>query len=140
MNIYIYGSNVFKGKIHSVLDHGNVRFKIDNGHIVTVSSLVKLKSLIQDEPDQIFLIDQNKVIENDLLTKYLKFLVPKDGIKKEFLDEHGIGDISIRDYSDLIIYIEKRLEAIEAAKPKAHEITTIDEMLEDDTLAALNQN
>lgn len=140
MNIYIYGGNVFKGKIHSVLDHGNIRFKIDGGHITTVSNLEKMKSLIKEDPDQIFLIDQNKVIDDDFITKYFKFLIPKDGIKKEYLDEHGVGDISIRDYGDVIIYIEKRLEAIENAKPKPHEITSIEQMLEDDTLDALNHN
>lgn len=140
MNIYIYGELSFKMNIHKILDHGNIRFKIDEGEIVDVEYLYRLEELIEDNPSEIFIIDQNKVIENDLFSKVFKFLVPRDGITKKFLDHHGIGDISIRTYEDLLIYIEKRLEAIENSKPKAHEITSIDEMLENDTLDALHNN
>ena len=138
MNIYIYGELSFRMNIHKILDRGNIRFKIDDGEIIDVEYLHNLKELIEDYPCEIFIIDQNKVIGNDLFSKIFKFLIPKDGIQKKFLDHHGIGDISVRDYDDLLIYIEKRLEAIENAKPKAHEITSIDEMLENDTLDALN--
>ena len=140
MNIYIYGELSFRMNIHKILDRGNIRFKIDDGEIIDVEYLHNLKELIEDYPCEIFIIDQNKVIGNDLFSKIFKFLIPKDGIQKKFLDHHGIGDISVRDYDDLLIYIEKRLEAIENAKPKAHEITSIDEMLENDTLDALNTN
>jgi len=140
LNIYIYGELSFKMNIHKILDHGNIRFKINDGEIIDVEYLYNLEELIEDNPSEIFIIDQNKIIENDLLSKTFKFLIPKDGIQKKFLDHHGIGDISVRDYDDLLIYIEKRLEAVENAKPKAHEITSIDEMLEDDTLDALNEN
>ena len=140
MNIYIYGELSFRMNIHKILDRGNIRFKIDDGEIIDVEYLHNLEELIEDYPCEIFIIDQNKVIGNDLFSKIFKFLIPKDGIQKKFLDHHGIGDISVRDYDDLLIYIEKRLEAIENAKPKAHEITSIDEMLENDTLDALNNN
>lgn len=140
MNIYIYGDLSFKMNIHKILDHGNIRFKINDGEIVDVEYLYSLEELIEENPSEIFIVDQNKVIENDLFSKIFKFLIPKDGIQKKFLDHHGIGDISVRDYDDLLIYIEKRLEAIENAKPKAHEITSIEEMLEDDMLDALNNN
>jgi len=139
LNIYIYGGLTFKMEVHKILDHGNIRFKIGDGEIVDVEYLYNLEELIEKDPTQVFIIDQNKVIINDLLSKIFKFLIPKDGITKKYLDHHGIGDISIRTYQDLIILIEKRLEAIENSKPKAHEITSIDDMLEDDTLEALNK-
>ena len=139
MNIYVYGGVSFRNEIHKILDHGNIRFKIDEGEVVDVSRLQVLEELIKEDPTQIFLIDQNKIFEKNLFSSYLKFLVPKDAISKKFLDDHGIGDISLRTYRDLLIYIEKRLEAIENTKPKAHEITTIDEMLEDDVMEVLNQ-
>lgn len=139
MNIYIYGGLTFKMEVHKILDHGNIRFKIGDGEIIDVEYLYNLEELIEKDPTQVFIIDQNKVITNDLLSKIFKFLIPKDGITKKYLDHHGIGDISIRTYQDLIILIEKRLEAIENSKPKAHEITSIDDMLEDDTLEALNK-
>ena len=130
MNIHIYGSDRFKNKIHAVLDHGNIRFKIEDGKVITVSSLVDLKNSIKEDPHQIYLIDQNKIIEDDFITKYLKFLIPKDGIDKKYLDQYGAGDISFRDYNDLIVYLEKRLESSTKIRPKAHEITSIDDMFD----------
>ncbi|RLA83899.1 MAG: hypothetical protein DRG78_03055 [Epsilonproteobacteria bacterium] len=138
MNIYIYGGVSFRNEIHKILDHGNIRFKINDGEVVDINSLFTLEELIENDPTQIFLIDQNKIIEDDFISKYLKILLPKDAISKDFLDENGIGDISLRSYRDLLIYIEKRLESIENLKPKANEITSIDDMLEDDTLEALD--
>jgi len=138
LNIYIYGELSFKIEIHKILDHGNIRFKIGEGEVVDVEYLYALEELIEEDPTQIFLIDQNKIIEDNVVNKLFKFLVPKDGIHKRYLDHHGIGDVSIRDYKDLIIHIEKRLESIENKKPKAHEITSIDEMLEDDTMEAIS--
>lgn len=127
MNIYIYGSTTFNNEIHKILDHGNIRFKIEDGEITDVASLQYLKDLIVQDPYQIFLIDENKIIEDDFVSKYLKFLVPKDGIEKSFLDHHGIGDISSRKYDDLIIYLEKRLETA-LKKPKAKEINSVEDI------------
>lgn len=140
MNIYIYGELSFKMEIHRILDHGNLRFKIGDGEVIDVEYLYNLEELIEEDPTQIFIIDQNKIIEDTLITKFFKFLVPNDGITQKYLDYHGLGDISIRTYKDLMIHIEKRLESIENAKPKAHEITSIDEMLEDDTIDAIKKS
>jgi len=128
VNIHIYGSDTFKNKIHTILDHGNIRFKIDDGKIITIYNLSELKEFIKEDPHQIYLIDEDKIIEEDLLTKYFKFLIPKDGIDKSFLDQYGVGDISIRDYNDLIVYLEKRLESSVGIRPKAKEIKSIDDM------------
>jgi len=129
VNIYIYGSTNFNNEIHKILDRGNIRFKIEDGEITDISTLQELKNLILEDPYQIFLIDENKIIEDDFISKYLKFLVPKDGIEKSFLDHHGIGDISSRTYNDLTIYIEKRLETA-LKKPKAAEISSVDEIFD----------
>lgn len=130
MNIFIYGSAAYKKQIHEVLNHGNMKFKIGDGEIIDVNYLDDIKSLIKEDATHIFLIDQSKVIYDDFMGKYLKFLVPKDGIHKKFLDKYGMGDISLRDPSDLMIYIDKRLEAMEKTRPKAQDITSIDEMME----------
>ena len=129
MNIYIYGSTTFNNEIHKVLDHGNIRFKIDDGEVTDVTNLQYLKELKLEDPYQIFLIDENKIIDEDIVSKYFKFLLPKDGIEKSFLDHHGIGDISFRKYSDLIIYIEKRLETA-LKKPKATEINSVEDIFD----------
>ena len=131
MNIFIYGGNAFRNEIHKILDHGNIRFKIDDGEVIDIVPLRTLIEKIKEDPTQIFIIDQNKVIEDGFIKKYLKFLVPKDAIKKETLDEFGIGDISIREYKDILLHIEKRIESLSnKPKLKADEITTIDEMFE----------
>ncbi|MBD3840578.1 MAG: hypothetical protein IE909_01620 [Campylobacterales bacterium] len=130
MDIYIYGSEPYKKKVHDALNLGNIRFKIDDGEIIDVSYLDDLKDLIQNKGDQIFLIDQSKVIEDDFVKKYLKFLIPKDGIEKKFLDKHGLGDISLREYSDLCLYIERRMEYLRTAKPKAEDIKSLEEMFD----------
>jgi len=140
VNIFIYGSVSFNNEMHKVLDHGNIRFKIDDGEIREVVSLNSLKNLIKDDPHEIFLIDENKIIEDDFVSKYLKFLLPKDGIKQSFLDKYGIGDISLRSASDLVNYIDKRLEST-AKKPIASDIRTIEDMFDvfdDDNLNKSN--
>jgi len=132
VNIYIYGGNSFRTEIHKVLDHGNIRFKIEDGDIVDIIPLEKIKEKIKEEPTEVFLIDQNKIITDDFISKYLKFLVPKDGIEKKFLDDYGLGDVSMRDFADLSIYIDKRIDAMNQYKPKikAEELTTIEEMFD----------
>ena len=127
MNIYIYGGPSFNNEIHKVLDHGNIRFKIEDGEVVDVTTLQYLKELIIEDPYQIFLIDENLIIQDDFISKYLKFLVPKNAIEKVFLDHNGIGDISQRTYADLLIYIEKRLETA-IKKPKATEINSVEDI------------
>jgi hypothetical protein len=129
MNIYIYGSKTFNNEIHKILDHGNIRFKIDDGEVIEVTSLLHLKELIIEDPYEVYLIDGNKIIEDDFISRYLKFLIPKDAIDKKFLDQYGIGDISQRTYNDLLIYIEKRLETI-IKKPKAAEINSVEDIFD----------
>jgi len=129
VNIYIYGNTAFNNEIHKILDRGNIRFKIDEGEVIEVTNLPYLKELIQEDPYQIFIIDENKIIEDNFISKYLKFLIPKDAIDKKFLDQNGIGDISQRTYTDLLIYIEKRLET-SVKKPKATEINSVEDIFE----------
>ena len=60
MNIYIYGDISFRNEIHKILDHGNIRFKIEEGDVVDIEALYTLEELIEEDPTQIFLIDQKK--------------------------------------------------------------------------------
>lgn len=130
MNIYIYGSEAFKKQTESLLTHSNLLLKMEDGKISLIDELETLKSLIKDNGGEIFLIDQDKVIEDDFVSKYLKFLVPRDGITRHFLDQYGLGDVSLRESSDLVMYIDKRIEAIQKSRPKACDIKSIDEMFD----------
>ncbi len=131
MNIYIYGSKKFREKTYRTLEHGNIKFKIGDGRVEEVESLEKIKELIEEDPEQIYLIDQNKIIYDDFLSRKLKFLQPKEGISQKFLDEHGMGDVTDKVPNDLVFYIERRIKSMEKLRPKvkAEDITSIDEML-----------
>ncbi len=86
MNIFIYGNDSFKGKIHTILGKANIKFKV-GGDIKNIDNIDELEESIKKDPTDIFLIDQNKIVVDSLVTKIFKVLVPKDGIKKTFLDK-----------------------------------------------------
>lgn len=132
MNIYIYGNKKFRQSIYRTLDHGNIKFKIGDGIIEQIESTEKIKELIIEDPTQVFLIDQNKIIYDDFISKKLKFLQPKEGISEKFLNEYGMGDVADKPVDDIVFYIEKRIEAMDKLKPKvkAEDIKSIDEMFE----------
>ncbi|MEA3314507.1 MAG: hypothetical protein U9Q30_01460 [Campylobacterota bacterium] len=130
MNIYIYGNINFVDKIEQLIDSSNIKLKIEDGIITRIESLNRLKNSIKEEPTDIFIIDETKIIQDDFMSKYLKFMVPKDGIKQSFLDNYGVGDISIREFDNLIIYISKRLDSMAPKKIDPKDITSIEEMYE----------
>lgn len=132
MNIYIYGTDKFSNKIYKILDHGNIKFKIEDGVIEKINNPQRFKELVIEDPTQIFLIDDNMILYDDFISKKLKFLQPKNGISYKFLEDYGIGDINDRKEDDLVKYIEKRLEALDKLKPKikAEELTSIEQMFE----------
>lgn len=113
MTIYIYGSKGFKNNIHDVLEHANMKFKLsEDDSIMELSSLHELKDAIEEDPTNIFLIDDEKIIKKGAL----KFLKPKDGIEEEFLKVHGIGDLSVDNISDIATHIVKKLKIAHAQK------------------------
>ncbi|MFA9374228.1 MAG: hypothetical protein ACERKK_08725, partial [Poseidonibacter sp.] len=101
MNIYIYGNNSFKKEIHETLEHANIKFKLGDSKIQDLSELEDLKNAIQKNPKDIYLIDDEKIIKNNLLTQKMKFLLPKDGIEQEFLFDNGIADMSVDSLSEI---------------------------------------
>jgi len=129
MNIYIYGDITFVNKIEQMIESSNIKLKIEDGIITRIESLNRLKNSIKEEPTDIFIIDETKIIKEDFISKYLKFLLPKDGITQKFLDNYGIGDIGIREFDNLIVYISKRLDA-EPKKIDPKDITSIDEIFD----------
>lgn len=123
MNIYIYGSQSFKKEIHQTLEHVNIRFKLgDNTLINDIANLKELKEIIKNNPNDIYLIDDTKIIKKNSLNKKLKFLAPKDGIDEEILLDSGIADLSIDSVNEIPRYILKKYEEIKLNEPKEVQI------------------
>jgi hypothetical protein len=123
LNIYIYGSQSFKKEIHQTLEHANIRFKLgDNTLINDIANLKELKEIIKNNPNDIYLIDDTKIIKKNSLNKKLKFLAPKDGIDEEILLDSGIADLSIDSVNEIPRYILKKYEEIKLNEPKEVQI------------------
>ena len=102
MNIYIYGNNSFKKEIHETLEHSNIKFKLDESTLIKeIDDLSQLKQTIKNNPKDIYLIDDERIIQKNSLNKKIKFFTPKDGIEEEFLLDSGISDLSINSLSEI---------------------------------------
>lgn len=113
MIIYIYGSSGFRKDIHDVLEHSNIKFRLDeHGEIKELFTIEELKDAIEKYPNNIYLIDDAKIIKKNSLNQKIKFLKPKDGIEQEYLLDNGIGDISVDSIDELSKHIIKRLESV----------------------------
>ncbi|WP_298751529.1 hypothetical protein [uncultured Arcobacter sp.] len=111
LNIYIYGGQNFKKDIKDELNRTHIDFKLgDNGLIQDVQSLNTLKELIEDNDDDVFLIDDAKIIKENLINSKIKFLKPKDGIEQEYLKQKGIDDLSVDSIADISKYILKKMK------------------------------
>jgi hypothetical protein len=111
LNIYIYGSQNFKKDIKDELTRSLIDYKLgENGLIQDVQSLSTLKELIEDNSDDVFLIDDAKIIKENLINSKIKFLKPKDGIEQEYLKQKGIEDFSADSISDVSKYILKKMK------------------------------
>ena len=100
---------VLKKKIHETLEHSNIKFKLDNNTVIEeINSISKLKQIIKDNPKDIYLIDDEKLLKKNSLNKKIKFLTPKDGIEEEFLLDSGIADLSIDSLRELPKYIIRK--------------------------------
>ena len=119
MKIYIYGNQSFKKEIHETLEHSNIKFKLDNNTVIEdINNINQLKEIIKSNPNDIYLIDDDKIIKKNSLNKKLKFLAPKDGIEEEYLLQSGIADLSIDSLKELPKYIIKRYEELKLLEPK----------------------
>lgn len=119
LKIYIYGNQSFKKEIHETLEHSNIKFKLDNNTVIEeISSLEKLKRTIENNPNDIYLIDDEKIIKKNSLNKRIKFLTPKDGIEEEYLLDSGIADLTIDSLKELPKYIIKKYEELKLFEPE----------------------
>ena len=128
MNIYIYGNNGFKKEIHQTLEHANIKFKLDEDSIIKdITSLDELKQVIQENPNDIYLIDDEKIIKKNGLSKKIKFLTPKDGIEEEFLLDNGIADLSVDSLAEIPKYILQKHDQIQSEKIHDSIVDIVDE-------------
>lgn len=64
MNIYIYGNSGFRKEIHSTLNHANIKFKLDESSLIKdIDTLEELQNAIKENPNDIYLIDDEKIIK-----------------------------------------------------------------------------
>ena len=128
MNIYIYGSKEFKRSVNTILLKADIVQKIDN-----INTISRLKKLIKDTPDDIFIIDEEKIIYENFFTKTLKFLNPKDGIEKKFLNKYGVGDICFNSLDGVVSYIKSRTKEFDDLEFNGNE-KIIKDNLEDEKI------
>ena len=129
MNIYIYGNQSFKKEIHETLEHSNIKFKLDNNTVIAeIDDLKELKETILQNPKDIYLIDDEKIIKKNSLNKKIKFLTPKDGIDEEFLLDCGIADLSIDSLKELPKYIIRKYDELKSLEPKIQEVKIEEEL------------
>ena len=130
LNIYIYGTPSFKKEIHKTLIDSNIKLKLGaNNLIKEVESLSALKEIIAENPKEIFLIDDSKIIKKNSFAKKVKFLTPKDGIEEEFLLNSGIADLSVDSLEEIPKYILTKYEQEKAI----NEMNDNNSSLEDDS-------
>ena len=114
MNIYIYGDKSFQADMSKILNEPQLKQRVAQFcDVIKLKSVDKLKEAILLDPTDIYLIDHNSIIVKNFFTTKIKILSKKDGIDEEFLKEHGVGDMSVDDLSELSKYILKRLKSLE---------------------------
>jgi len=113
LNIFIYGNGSFKSDIHKIFERSNIKFRLsENDSIQEINSLNELRAAIENNPKDIFLIDDAKIFRKNALNQKIKFLKPSDAIEEEFIKEHDIDDISINSLDELPKYVIQKLEEV----------------------------
>jgi len=102
-----------------ILQDENIREKLDEindtdelyGHIVDIVVLDELKNTVIKHSNSIFLIDEAKIIQNNIFTKYFKFYNASDGIERSFLEEYETSiKVEVDDVGNIAQYILDRLD------------------------------
>ena len=148
MSINIFGGKKFKNEMNLLMKNSNLS-EITN----VIKNVDNLKEIINEFPNDIFLIDSDKIIQKNIITTKLDFLNSKDSISKEILENHGIDDMCFNSNEALINYIIHKIDQgenndllnnkseklkDEIQEINMSEVTKIDEISENDLLNALN--
>ena len=127
MNIFIYGNQNFKNEVHKILLNSKIETILEDVKIEDISNIDILKENIAKNPDDIYLIDEDKIIKKSRF----KFLKQKDGIEEDFLLQYGVNDLSIDSLEEILNYIIRKYERIAfKEKDKSEEIKNEDLLLD----------
>ncbi|MFY9083882.1 hypothetical protein [Aliarcobacter cryaerophilus] len=127
MNIFIYGNQNFKNEVHKILLNSKIETILEDVKIEDISNIDILKENIAKNPDDIYLIDEDKIIKKSRF----KFLKQKDGIEEDFLLQYGVNDLSIDSLEEIPNYIIRKYERIAfKEKDKSAEIKNEDLLLD----------
>ncbi|MCD8541243.1 MAG: hypothetical protein LRY22_00780 [Aliarcobacter cryaerophilus] len=129
MNIFIYGNQNFKNEVHKILLNSKIETILEDVKIEDISNIDILKENIAKNPDDIYLIDEDKIIKKSRF----KFLKQKDGIEEDFLLQYGVNDLSIDSLEEIPNYIIRKYERISfKEKDKSEEIKNEDLLLDNE--------
>ena len=129
MNIFIYGNQNFKNEVHKILLNSKIETILEDVKIEDISNIDTLKENIAKNPDDIYLIDEDKIIKKSRF----KFLKQKDGIEEDFLLQYGVNDLSIDSLEEIPNYIIRKYERIAfKEKDKSEEIKNEDLLLDNE--------
>lgn len=129
MNIFIYGNQNFKNEVHKILLNSKIETILEDVKIEDISNIDILKENIAKNPDDIYLIDEDKIIKKSRF----KFLKQKDGIEEDFLLQYGVNDLSIDSLEEIPNYIIRKHERIAfKEKDKSEEIKNEDLLLDNE--------
>jgi hypothetical protein len=129
LNIFIYGNQNFKNEVHKILLNSKIETILEDVKIEDISNIDILKDNIAKNPDDIYLIDEDKIIKKSRF----KFLKQKDGIEEDFLLQYGVNDLSIDSLEEIPNYIIRKYERIAfKEKDKSEEIKNEDLLLDNE--------
>ena len=129
MNIFIYGNQNFKNEVNKILLNSKIETILEDVKIEDISNIDTLKDNIAKNPDDIYLIDEDKIIKKSRF----KFLKQKDGIEEDFLLQYGVNDLSIDSLEEIPNYIIRKYERIAfKEKDKSEEIKNEDLLLDNE--------
>lgn len=136
MNIFIYGNQNFKNEVNKILVSSKIELILEDVKIEDILNIDVLKEKIAANPNDIYLIDEDKIIKKSRF----KFLKQKDGIQEEFLLQYGVNDLSIDSLEEIPNYIIRKYERnVSKEKDKSLELKDEDLVL-DSELASLLQS
>ncbi|MGJ0362700.1 hypothetical protein NG770_01980 [Aliarcobacter cryaerophilus] len=115
--------------MNKILLNSKIETILEDVKIEDISNIDILKENIAKNPDDIYLIDEDKIIKKSRF----KFLKQKDGIEEDFLLQYGVNDLSIDSLEEIPNYIIRKYERISfKEKDKSVEIKNEDLLLDNE--------